>query len=363
MQRIFSAFIVFFLCINTSTANESSDSDYQFYFDSHMFGYSETAPIKQIVDDMEGPYFDGGKNSFTHNIWELGVKKEGWKTAYIIRYDYALEYSPDTAEIIYGDKNNVSLEKNRIYDVDLSLIHSRSTGFKFGYEWQVKPNFFIGMDLSYLETQRFLKGDITGQFSASEDDYTGQIDLDYVYREDKLLGRKVKVPTGRGYALDVAWRWQSANALWRFSGGWTDLLSKIRIKKAPFTSATASTDRISFDDQGKINVKPVLSGLEGYRKEILRLPKQAKLEAFYQYQPKVALGVALYRYGDLNFPSTKFEYSLSKNQTLNAGFDYKSDALTLGFSSSFFKMSLTSDRLSLARARTLGLDMSVNIDL
>jgi len=362
MQRIFSAFIVFFLCINTSTANESSDTKYQLYFDSHMFGYSETAPIKQIVDDMKGPYFDGGDHSFTHNIWEMGVKRNGWKAAYIIRYDYALDYNPDTAEIIYGDKNDISLEKNRVYDVDLDLIHSRSTGFKLGYEWQVKPKLFIGMDVSYLETNRFLKGDVSGEFSAADNDYTGEISLDYVYTKDYLLSRDVKIPTGRGYTLDIDWRWQSEDDLWKFSGKWTDLVSEITIKDAPFTTATASTDRVSFDDDGHINVKPVLSGVEGYRKEVLRFPKQTKVSGFYQFQPDLNLGLALYQYGDLNFPSTNVEYRLTDTFQLSAGFDYKSDAMTLGCSSSSFNVSLTSDRLSLDRARTFGLDISTNVE-
>ena len=326
-----------------------------------MFGYSETAPIKQIVDDMKGPYFDGGEHSFTHNIWETGVKRNGWKAAYIIRYDYALEYTPDTAEIIYNDKNDISLEKNRTYDVDLDLIHSRSTGFKFGYELEVKPQLFIGMDVSYLETNRFLQGDVTGHFSADDNDYTGEVALDYIYTKDYLLNRDIKIPTGRGYTVDIDWRWQSEDDLWKFSGKWTDLVSEITIKDAPFTTATASTDRISFDD-GKINVKPVLSGVEGYRKETLRFPKQAKVSGFYQFQPDLNLGLALYRYGDLNFPSTNAEYRLSETLQLNAGFDYKSDAMTLGFSSTYFNMSLTSDRLSLDRARTFGLDISTNIE-
>ena len=363
MQRIFFAFILFLLCFNVSATNQPFGSNYQAYFEIHTFGYSETAPIRQIINNMEGATFDGGKHSFTHNIFEEGFKFNGWKVAYFNRYDFVLDYTPDTAEIIYSDSNNVPLEKNRVYDVYLNLIHSQSKGLKFGYEWQLKPNFIVGVDLSYLQVKRYLSGDVIGQFTATDSDYTGQLDLDYFYTKDYLLDREVSAPRGRGYALDINWRWQSTDKLWTLSGEWTDLISKITIKNAPYTTATASTDRVSFDDEGTISVKPVLSGIEGYRTESLRLPKQASVQGFYQFQPRLNMGLSLYRFGRLNFPSTLLEYRFSEVMQFNAGFEYKSDALTLGLESSMFDISVTSDRLSLDKAKTFGLDISANVDL
>jgi len=359
MQRIFSALIAF-LCAGQLLAGESANSNIQPYFSFHSLGYSETAPIHQIViNDIEGPYFDGGRHSFTHNIIESGAKYNGWKLAAIYRYDYSLEYSEDTAELIYGDRNNLSIEKNRQYDVELELIHARTAGFKFGYEWSVLPELQLGLDLSYLEVSYFLDGYLEGEFMADNDSYSGQLFIDYAYTKDLLpLDREAEEPDGWGYALDFSWLWQM-NESWYAKGAFIDLLSQLYIDEAPFTYATANSDRVSFDDNGTIDVKPLLSGREGYRKETLSLPKQISLDVYYRINIDFEMGIAWYRYGDVNFPSIINHYNFSEGSSLKTKFDFKSEALTIGASFPWLTISLTSDRLDYKKARTLGFDAGV----
>jgi len=363
MQR-FAFALIAFLCASTSTAGVSeprTDANDQLYYHSHIFAYSETSSIKQIVvDDMEGPYFDGGEHSFTHNVWELGVTRAGWKLAYLIRYDYSLDYNPDTAALVYSDKNDLSIEKNRIYDVDMQLIHTRTNGLKVGYDWQVTERFNFQLDATYLETSRLLEGKVTGQFEVANDDYMGQLDLDYVYSKDELLERAVENPNGRGYAIDIAWDWQ-INSRYRLAGKWTDLFSKITFNKAPFTTAAASTDRINFDDEGKIDVKPVLSGREGFRKHYLRFPRQMNLGAYYQFQPEIELTAGWYRYGTIDFASLGLTYASPQDIALHSRFDFKSDALTLGLITPLLNVAITSDRLVFKKARTFGLDLAFRV--
>ena len=186
MQRIFFALIAF-LCTTQLLAAEGADSNIQLYVNSHVFGYSETAPVHQLINDFEGPYFEGGKHSFTHNIWEIGGDFNGFKAAYFLRYDYYLNYTQDAAEIIYGDKNDISIEKNRDYDIYLDVKHIRADGFKVGYESQVFEPLDIGIDVSYIEVNQVTEGVVQGHFIAEDDNYIGQLDLDYIYSKDKLL--------------------------------------------------------------------------------------------------------------------------------------------------------------------------------
>jgi len=360
MQRIISA-LTALVYAGLSSAEPHTDSSYQLYFDSHSFAYSETAPIHQIVSDFEGPHFDGGKHSFTHNFWEMGVRRSNWKAAYVIRYDYSLNYTSDAAELIYGDKNDITIEKNREYDVYLDLVHTRALGLKLGYQWQVLEQFNIGVDISYLKTSELLEGKVEGKFTANDNDYSGEAYINYVYSQDDLLDRPTDKPKGQGYAIDLAWDWR-LNSKYRMRGKWTDLLSEITFDNAPFTNATASSNRISYDNEGKIDVKPLVSGTLDYRKHHLKYPRQMNVDAFYQLQTDTELVAGWYQYGDLNFYSLGTTYNTSKEIKLMTRFDFKSNALTLGVDTSNFSVALTSDRLKIKEARTFGLDFTTRIE-
>jgi len=330
----------------------------EFYLDSSMFAYSETAPIKQIVfDDFEGNKFEGGRHSFTHNRWELGARRNGWKAAYLIRYDYSLAYNEDTAELVYADKNNIEIEKNRNYSIKLDAIHARTTGLKLGYQWHVQDTLSLSADISYLQTSSFIDGDLNGQFTVLDDDYSGEIFLDYVYDKDKLLDRIVDEPTGKGFSLDLASEWQvnpALNVVFKA----TDLISRIRFDETPYTTAQASSNRVSFDSDGKIDVKPALSGQEGYRKHTLSYPRQFDLKAAYQFHSDYSVHGRWYRYDTLNFPSLGLSKSVSPSLSLRADFDLKSKASTLGAAGDNWHFSITSDRLTLENAMTFGLSFA-----
>jgi len=110
--KIFRLSLIAAMLLSASKASIAGQAE--FYLSSHIFGHSETAPIKQIVvDDFEGSDFDAGKHSFTHNVWEAGAVYKGIKLAVIARYDYALSYSEDTAYLVYADKNEIQIQKNK----------------------------------------------------------------------------------------------------------------------------------------------------------------------------------------------------------------------------------------------------------
>jgi len=333
----------------------ANDDVVEFYLSSKVFGYSETAPIAQIViDDFEGPDFDGGNHSFTHNVWEAGAIVNGFKLAGIARYDYALNYTRDLAYLVYADKNEVPIEKNRPYELNLSVFHARTAGLKMGYQFDIHEDMHWGVDVSYLEVSTFLDGDIDGAITVLDDDYQGDIHLDYVYDSDKLLDRQADKPEGQGFAVDLAWDWQ-VNRKLSFAAKWVDLYSAIKIERAPFTTATASSNRVSLDPLGRIDVKPVLSGRENYREHTLNFPRQMRLEGRYWVQESRQLGLRFYRYDRINFVSASILQMLKEEWSVDGEYNFSAQAVTLGVTHSTFRLALSSDRLDLERARTFGL--------
>lgn len=348
-------FIFLLFALACATVTQATEPPWRVYVQSDMYACSETSSVKQIVmDDLEGDQFDGGEHSFTHNLWELGMQRGSWRVGYFLRYDYALDYSEDTAELIYADKNDLPIAQDREYQVALDVVHARSSGLRFAYDLAFTPAFSLETSLVYLQAKRFQDGEVNGFFTAADDTYTGQLVLDYYYDQDKLLHRVVERPTGRGYAVDLHARWQATTSV-QVALKVQDLFNRIEFKDAPFTQAAATSDRISFDDAGRIDVKPVLSGREGYTKHTLRLPVQTMLETAYQGDGSFRYLATWRRYGDLNFPSLGMRFYAQTERYVHGQYDFQSRAVSLGWHGSNVNISLTSDRWDLTEARTFGL--------
>lgn len=338
----------------------AKESNLNIYFHSHTFAYSETAPIKQIAfDDFIGPRFYGGKDSFTTNRWEAGVGFANMHVAAIARYDYQVRYSEDSAELIYADKNDKTLEDGRDYRLNLEVLHARTRGIKWGYTFDVVDEWHAGFAVSYLETRSYLDGFIRGNLSVNNNNYSGMFELDQVYSQDKLLDRLVTAEQGRGYALDLYARWQISAALLMELQG-LDVLHRLKFDKAPFTRASASTNNVSLDAEGRIDVKPTLSGQEGFRSHTLQLPSQ------FQFDIEYALGAAdfllsLYRYDNLNFPSVGFKLTPIIGQELSLHHHFTENALSFDLGGENWRISLLSNRLEIHKATIFGLSFEIGV--
>lgn len=328
------------------------------YYDMQLYGHSETAPISQIVlDEFEGPSFDGGDTSFTFNRWEIGGVYRGLKLAAIARYDYYLNYSRDVAALVYAESNDLPVETNRRYDLYLDAFHARTQGLKLGYEFTNMSNMSVAFDLSLLRVGSFIDGDIKGGVTVFDDDYQGEINLDYVYDKDKLLDRVNDKPEGNGYSLDLAWSWQP-NDDHTFAAQWLDVLSEITIDRAPFTQAVASSDRISLNPDGLIDVKPVLSGREGFREHRLRFKSRLILSNRYQLKSDWLLNSNIMRFDGELYPSVGLDHNWSESHSSGLAFDLHTKAFTVSYASSFVEVSLTSDRFDVEKAYTFGIAFS-----
>ena len=356
------AFIRAFVLLNflaiTLFAIPLSAQDLGLYLESFDHAYSETAPVKRIVlDDMEGDGYEAGKHSFTHNRWELGAKYKQWKAAYLIRYDYYLNYSEDAAELIYADKNDIAIEKDRQYQVWLEAIHARTTGLKLGYEWQANSNFSAALDVSFLQAKSYIDGELGGDFAVLQDDYSGQVSLDYVHDKDRLLKRVVDRSVGYGFATDLRFNWQ-VDEDWALDFEAIDLFSTLYIDDAPYTQAQATSNRVNFDPDGKIDVKPALTGRIGYRNHRLVFPRQLRLAGEYSMNSEWRFSGQLYRYDDLNFPSLGFTKALSSTLDVESQFEFVSKAVTLRLAGDTWDVQITSDEIKLDEAKTFGLAFS-----
>ena len=348
----FSFFIISFSSV--LQANET-----EFYFDSNLYGHSQTSSITQIVlDEFEGEDFDGGEHSFTHNIWEIGGVYKGLKLAAVARYDYTLNYTEDVAELVFREKNDKPIETNRTYDLYLDVLHMRSTGLKFGYQYKINNDIKISADASWLQVTSYMQGFIDGRVEVTDDDYVGDIALDYVYSKDKLLDRIARRPKGYGYTLDFHVQSQLTDSL-ALSISFLDLVNEINIKEAPYTAANATSNRLSISPEGLIDVKPILTGVEDYRDHRLKLEPRYDAEFLYGFDELWDVYAGVFHYDDYTYSSLGFGYKVTESLGVKTVIDLKTQALELNLQSQAWSVGLISDDFNLNDARTFGLSWSL----
>jgi hypothetical protein len=337
------------------------DGQQQTYSDIESSSYSEAMPIKQLVNDLKGPTIKDGDFAYTHNQFEIGHRWGAFELAIFWRYDYFLTFSPDTAWLFYLDKNVDSNEKANLelkdYNVRLNANHIESQGAAIGYSFYLLPELAIKTRLNYFNSGNMTNGYLTGNITTSADDYTGTLYLDYAYKHDSLLDREEESILGQGVGIDIDVFWQFTDKMSLYVQG-RDVFSYIEWRDVTYTKATAITDRVSYDESGTIHVIPNISGINGYRKQIQRLPNRYLLDLNYHLD-NWQLALQWYRYDNFNFPRIKLG-TREKFINWHLGYDLKTSAVEFGFEHSNISFKIKSDDLNLSKAHDFSFSLNVN---
>lgn len=330
------------------------------YFIINSINYSEPAPIDQMIHDLEGAPVDSGDFAFTHNQVELGLEKGRWMFAYFHRYDYFLEFNSDTAALAYIDRNDLPVPTNSSFDVNLRANHIRSEGIALGYrESFIDDRVKTSLRLNYLTSNDFTDGSLQGSLSTTSEGYQGDLFLDYQYSEDSLLERPEEKVDGSGFSIDFLVSWL-IDEKWFVSLEGKDVTSEIRWNDVTYTQARATTDVISFDEEGRIDSIPVLSGIESYRDHTQRLPAQYRLIVQYQYQESLYIIPRLFSYESNYFYQLELKKQWEK-LSLSANFDATTQSLGFSLQHKYVDFSIISDSTDYEKAKALNVQLGLRI--
>lgn len=363
-------FLIISLSITTAYSREPirilPDKKHQTYSEIESISYSEAMPIKQLFNDLEGPEIKDGDFAYTHNQVEIGHRWGAFEIAVFWRYDYFLTFTPDTAWLFYLDKNKNSSNtavgnqpslELKDYNIDLNANHIQSQGAAIGYSFKLLPELAVKTRLNYFNSGNMTNGSLFGNITASADDYTGTLYLDYAYKHDSLLDREEESILGQGLGVDIDVFWQLTDKLSLYLQG-RDVFSYIVWRDVTYTKATAITDRVSYDENGLIHVIPNISGISDYRDEIQRLPNRYLLDLNYQLK-NWQLALQWFRYDKFNFPRLMLG---TREKTVNwhVGYDLKTSAVELGLEHSNISFKIKSERFDLSKAHDFSLGLSFN---
>lgn len=331
------------------------------YLKTDAFVLSEPISIDAALNEWAGTYQTDGKNQIASMWLETGVKKGDWSYGALYREEHQIGFSSDTADLYYAVANDNDLTPGRQYTLDLDAYRFRALGARVSRSFEASDNLKITAGASLFHASNLLDGALSGIASADSDDQYGfNFAVDYQYDEDVLLDRPgVESPHGIGLSLDFNLHWQASNKL-QIHADVKDLIGAIYWKDVPFTTATATSEIVTVDEDGFSQVNPVLSGVEGYHDNYTQtLRPTANLSAQYQlsHSPYFA-SVKSKHYQNLSLFGVGGSRNLAGgNVTLHYWPEIKT--LEAKYQSKRFSLSLGLDDFQLSDAHAFWLSLSI----
>lgn len=335
-------------------------------FSLHSLSYSEASAVYQMAKDRwnDAPS-KKGKQAFTRNRLNNGVRIAWFSLAYHERKDLAFEFTPDTAELVYYKKQKLAVPEGRHYNLKLKARQLSAQGLRVGLHSPEWKNLQLTSYIYALKGTEIQQGRIEGVFAEEEGDksalgYYGEGEINYIYHKDKLLKHAIGRPSGEGYAVDVHLNWQYQN--YKLHAFVEDAWLAMKWRKAGFTNGTLSSDNKSFDNQGHVKYKALLSGRRGYNDiKQKNVSRYSGLEGSYQWR-NWQFSNKVNHYAGLYFPALGVNWLLAGQHSLLAEYEFKSNKLTAGYfwqpnNKGKIGLSLGSDKTHLRYAKALELSM------
>jgi hypothetical protein len=328
------------------------------------FLLSDPVSFGGIQNDWRGSDYKGGENQYAATWSEVGVRRGSVSVSGLYREEYANQFSKDTADYYYGDKNR-QLVPNRIYQIDLATSHFQAKGLRLAKIVEPSDKLTLEVGVSALQAFGLQAGHINGQVTAaaSGKDQVYNARINYFYDEDKLNNlsprQGVIPPSGLGYAVDASLHWHITNTV-DVTASARDLMGEIQWNNAPFTDAEVQPVKITTGSDGYIDYDGGLKGSEGYKSQYTQhLKPKLDAQVRYRLNQAAAASLSLKHIPEKTIWGIGGEIPLS-NGTLTATAWSDSKLLTLGYSHKHIDLSVGMDNPKLAAARVFWLGVGVH---
>ncbi|NRB38543.1 MAG: hypothetical protein HRU20_08750 [Pseudomonadales bacterium] len=297
------------------------------YSNNTLEAFSESFSIYDVTHDLDQDY-DSGDYLYLMGRFELGYRYNNSYLGLLYRQDAYATASASTAEIIHLNKSDKEMPANKRFPIALSANQLQSQGIIIGHTFTFISNLSIDISAQLLQAYEMTDGDIQGHIETHAEDYQGQLQLDYFYTRDAIFDRPVHNKTGQGLAIDMTLQWQ-ISAQHQLQLNAMDLFHEVFWHDMYTTTAMLTTDRVHYDEDGKLDVRSALSGLESEKDHIQSLPTKWRLRWGYQFRQTQQLQTELFlleQHRELRlryWPQTEigaYVY-LSSLNTLGVGYD------------------------------------------
>lgn len=244
------------------------------YIGFNTENYSESFSIVDLYRDHPSS-LSKGSTIYSHS--ELNVsyhlrmeeaQKHSYFLGYFKRYDLQVEHSYDAARLYYLSRHP---NKNESISLDLSMKFNAlsSQGLRLGYQWDFNESARWLLYADIGQSDRLMSAKVSGNLeqnqrgSSTAQSLSGDISLDYYYRNDPLYSRKVRPSIGQMLALSTQLDLSFDVSKHRFL--FKDLYFSTRWPSAPHTENQINTQKVQKREDGSLNIRPLGSGKEDFK--------------------------------------------------------------------------------------------------
>jgi len=325
--------------------------------------YAESQPIKSFIDKFDQPVTKGD-SAFTYNQFELGVKYANFSFGLQSRYDYVMEFDPDTALYTYTEKNDLEFE-DRYYTYKLKAKNATSHGMFFSYKMDFSdPKITLTPKISIFSSKHFQDGDIKGEVFADEPQ--GNFMIDYHFSKDRLFksfSPQVR-PKGVGVSLDLAVDWQVSKQL-KLGLAVKDLYYKNKYSDVGYALGSIQDIPFQEDNEGNVYSEPAISlktsGNNQTKDHTLTMPARYYGYADYQISPDFSAQLAFRSIKKDTFTSIVGRWHFANDWAVTTGYEDKSEAWKIGIGSQSIGINFQTDSLDFDQAYYLHFNIYLSI--
>lgn len=355
MRFVVTYLIGFSLAVSVATTANAQDTQAAVFLRHSSTFFSDAVPIKAFEDDLKGisePV--PGNVALTFNKIEFGAAYRGFELAYFMREDYVFDFSADTMDIIYRDKNRVRFPDNKIYDVYLKAQHIKTEGWRIGYNLPLLEHSNVRLSLNYFDAEDLLYGSLEGQLTVTDGNINGgDLAVLYHYHEDYLLRRRnIQTASGTGYSINVEADIRLGNG-WQLNIDLYDLLGQIYWDDAPYTQADVAPTSTYYDSNGYARRDPMMTGIQSYKNYTQNLPVHYQLSLAKEIYGPWAIVYTREKYDRTDFDRAFLRYRMGGDWHLLAGYDFTMEATWIALQAKALSLQVATDDWSLVDSNAL----------
>ncbi|WP_247687318.1 hypothetical protein [Pseudoalteromonas luteoviolacea] len=345
-----------------STSSYANDFEIINNFDSEI--YTEAQPVKSFLDEFNKP-LESGDSAFTFNVFELGVKYKGVSLGAQSRYNYALEFDPDTALFTYLEKNDLPFER-RNYRYLLKGKQSTTHGVFLAYDVSLFDNSLtITPKITYYQSAHFQDASVDG--TVFSDEIKGDLQTQYFFSKDILFKSFTpeQSPEGKGYSFDLSIDWQISDDL-NVSLKALDLVNETKYEGVGYVNGV-TTDVPFIEEGDSIVTSPSIRlRTSAFNREVdytFEHDARYYLDVSYRLNGRVSFDVFTRRFYKDTFVQGNVNYHFNDSWRVFSGYESNSKAVELGVANEYFGFSVKTDKLDLDDAHYANINWFVRLVL